>query len=123
VSEQIALFDDLAVADQIAFLDAAMADHARIDWWWNALKEAYLARDVSAIFQLMSASRMAENQELRRLFRERGIDQRNERMVERMLHRLAKGNAFIAVVAAHLPGERGILSLLEQQGYAITRVY
>jgi uncharacterized protein YbaP (TraB family) len=122
-SEQIAMFDDLPVANQIAFLDASIADNARIDWWWRTIKEAYLARDIGAIYQLMSESRMADDPELMRLFKERAIEQRNERMVERMARSLAKGNAFIAVGALHLPGERGVLNLLAQQGYAITRVY
>jgi uncharacterized protein len=122
-TEQIAVFDDLPVADQIAFLDVAMADHARIDFWWTTMKEAYLARDVGAIYQLMAESAMADDHELAQLFQERLIDRRNARMMERMTHPLATGRAFIAVGALHLPGQRGILNLLAQQGYAITRVY
>jgi uncharacterized protein YbaP (TraB family) len=122
-SEQIAVFDDLPVADQIAFLDAAVAESARIGWWWTTMKEAYLARDVGAIYRSMSESWMADDPELAQLFKERVLDRRNERMVERMMRRLAKGKAFIAVGALHLPGERGVLNLLAQQGYAITRVY
>jgi uncharacterized protein YbaP (TraB family) len=53
----------------------------------------------------------------------RFILDRNRRMVERMGRRLFEGNAFIAVGALHLPGEDGILRLLEQQGYAVTAVY
>jgi uncharacterized protein YbaP (TraB family) len=122
-SEQIAMFDDLPVSDQIAFLDATIVENARIGWWWNTIKEAYLARDIGSIHQLMSESRMADNPELMQLFKERVIEQRNERMVERMARRLATGKAFIAVGALHLPGQRGVLNLLAQQGYTITRVY
>jgi uncharacterized protein YbaP (TraB family) len=122
-SEQIALFDDLPVNDQIAFLEVAMVESARIDSWWSTMKKAYLARDVGALYQLMSEDRMADHHELMQLFKERMIDQRNERMVQRMVYGLAKGKAFIAVGALHLPGERGVLHLLAQQGYAITRVY
>ena len=95
-SEQIALFDDLPVADQIALLEAAMVENARINWWWTTMKEAYLARDVGAIYQAMSESWMTDDPELVQQFQERVIDQRNERMVARMMHRLAKGKAFIA---------------------------
>ena len=100
-----------------------MVENARIDWWWTTIKEAYLARDIGAIYQLMSESPMADDPELMQLFKERVIDQRNARMVERMMPRLAEGKAFIAVGALHLPGERGVLNLLDQRGYAITRVY
>jgi hypothetical protein len=45
------------------------------------------------------------------------------RMVERMIPRLAEGDAFVAVGALHLPAERGILNLLAERGYRISRVY
>ena len=122
-SEQLALFDDLPLPDQIAFLDATMVENARIDAWWSTMKQAYLARDVGAIYQLMSESRMADDQGLMQLFKERMIDRRNERMAERMRPQLVEGRTFIAIGALHLPGERGVLNLLVQQGYAITRVY
>jgi uncharacterized protein YbaP (TraB family) len=51
------------------------------------------------------------------------IDRRNLLMVERMAMRLAEGNAFIAVGALHLPGDQGILHLLEQQGYKVRPLY
>jgi uncharacterized protein YbaP (TraB family) len=51
------------------------------------------------------------------------IDDRNKVMVERMATLLTQGNAFIAVGAAHLPGEAGILHLLELRGYRISRIH
>ena len=44
-------------------------------------------------------------------------------MVERMAARLSEGKAFIAVGALHLPGDEGILNLLQRDGYRITRLY
>ncbi|MCB1319457.1 MAG: TraB/GumN family protein [Leptospiraceae bacterium] len=51
------------------------------------------------------------------------VVERNAIMVRAMQNRLAEGGAFVAVGAAHLPGEAGMLHLLEQQGYRLTRVY
>jgi uncharacterized protein YbaP (TraB family) len=36
---------------------------------------------------------------------------------------LKGGKAFVAVGALHLPGEKGLLNLLEQQGYTVRVVY
>lgn len=47
---------------------------------------------------------------------------RNYIMAERSLPILEKGNAFIAVGALHLPGEEGVIELLREHGYEITRV-
>ncbi|HEX2554099.1 MAG TPA: TraB/GumN family protein [Microvirga sp.] len=49
------------------------------------------------------------------------IDERNGRMRDRALPHLARGGAFIAVGAAHLPGEKGLARLLEQSGYRVVR--
>ena len=54
---------------------------------------------------------------------ERMLDNRNEVMVERMQELLETGNAFIAVGAAHLPGKSGILKLLTEQGYQVSRAH
>ena len=60
---------------------------------------------------------------LKSVFDQRLLFDRNTRMVERMQPQLKSGNAFIAVGALHLYGERGVLSLLAREGFRITRVY
>ncbi|ACK51310.1 GumN family protein [Methylocella silvestris BL2] len=56
------------------------------------------------------------------LFLDRLISGRNQRMVARATPLLAEGGVFIAVGAAHLPGEDGLLRLFEKQGFAVERV-
>jgi uncharacterized protein YbaP (TraB family) len=60
---------------------------------------------------------------MREIFWTRLVDARNRVMVARMQPRLAEGNAFVAVGAAHLPGEKGILNLLARQGYTVRKLY
>ena len=66
---------------------------------------------------------IARNQRMADDFQRRVIDDRNQRMAERAQPMLQAGKAFIAVGALHLPGDKGLLNLLEQQGYRIRRVY
>ena len=65
----------------------------------------------------------AESPEVLRSFQEDLLDRRNLRMADRMEERLQEGGAFVAVGALHLPGEKGILSLLNSKGYRLTRLY
>ncbi len=50
------------------------------------------------------------------------VDRRNVNMAKEAEMIILDGNAFIAVGALHLPGEKGILNILAQKGYTISRV-
>ncbi|MEL7229841.1 MAG: TraB/GumN family protein, partial [Pseudomonadota bacterium] len=50
------------------------------------------------------------------------LDKRNVTMADGSAKLIDVGNAFIAVGALHLPGEKGLLNLLAQRGYSIERI-
>ena len=55
-------------------------------------------------------------------FEQTMITERNQTMAEKADPILAKGNAFIAVGALHLPGREGLIELLRDAGYTVTPV-
>lgn len=55
-------------------------------------------------------------------FEETMVNTRNLTMLERSLPILEDGNAFIAVGALHLPGEKGLAQLYQNAGYTVTPV-
>lgn len=55
-------------------------------------------------------------------FEQTMITARNVTMAERAAPILAGGSAFIAVGALHLPGPEGVIELLRNAGYTVTRV-
>jgi hypothetical protein len=83
----------------------------------------YVAGDIGAIYAQYYGEVEASGSELARTFAVRFIDDRNRNMVDRMQDLLRQGGTFVAVGALHLPGDRGILRLLQRQGYGIVRVY
>ncbi len=123
IGEQIALFNEMAEADQVAMLDATLAQSGDVERLFEEMRTAYLDQDPAHIFELMQAQQTGFDPALTETFTERLLDARNLRMTERMQPRLDEGNAFIAVGALHLPGEKGILQLLEDRGYQLTRLY
>ncbi len=118
----IGAFDGLPLADQVALVKEIVQTRQDYNKQLEALTRAYVARDLAAIMALMEESR-SENTHVYDTVMERLLNERNRRMIERMRARLDEGNAFIAVGAAHLPGERGLLALLEQAGYRVTPLY
>ncbi len=55
-------------------------------------------------------------------FEKKMITVRNHHMADRAEATLDKGNAFMAVGALHLPGDEGLVSLLQQKGFTVTPV-
>jgi uncharacterized protein YbaP (TraB family) len=55
-------------------------------------------------------------------FEEAMITARNRTMAAHAEPILDRGNAFIAVGALHLPGEKGLIELFRQDGYTVTAV-
>ncbi|MFC3695361.1 TraB/GumN family protein [Chenggangzhangella methanolivorans] len=51
------------------------------------------------------------------------ITRRNASMLQRALPLLGSGEAFIAVGALHLPGDRGLVQLIRQAGFSVTRIW
>ncbi len=121
--EQIAIFNEMTEAEQIAMVRDLVADSARVEAQFAKLLRAYLKSDIGAIFAEMNDMSGISDKAAAERFQQRLIYDRNATMVARMEPYLAAGDAFVAVGAAHLPGEAGILDLLEKQGYQVTRVY
>lgn len=125
IEEQVATFEALPESDQAALLSHALENHDKMPQMTKQVIEAYLRRDLAAMWRLSEEGDggKPEYKRLNEVFTKRLLDERNTRMIERMQPQLRAGNAFIAVGALHLYGERGLLNLLAQRGYQLTRVY
>jgi uncharacterized protein YbaP (TraB family) len=122
MQEQLTVFNGLSMEDQVALLDHALRSHREADKLLETMVRAYLARDLAEIMAIMNSAG-ASDQRLQDTLMSRLLTQRNVRMIDRMRPRLEEGNAFIAVGAAHLPGNDGLLALLERAGWRVTPVY
>ena len=123
VDEQIDALDGMVPADQMLMLDSTLQQADGIEGRFAALRDAYLARNLMTVYGLLSAEKNDDATGAVGRFEQRLIIDRNRRMVERMEQLLRQGNAFVAVGALHLPGDHGILQLLSDDGYQVTRVY
>ena len=122
MSEQIAVFNDLSIPDQVELLRDALAVDAEVTRQFEALIQAYVDRDLTRLMAIVDEPKRQRSPAFTRMM-ERLLTQRNDIMLKRMRARLDEGNAFIAVGAAHLCGEDGLLQLLERVGYHVSVVY
>jgi uncharacterized protein YbaP (TraB family) len=125
IGEQISVFEGMSEQDQVALLEQAVDEYEQLPRQVGRVIDAYLARDLAGLWRI-SRENVGTGSEERRLddvLMRRLLHERNVRMAERAETRLREGGAFIAVGALHLYGSGGVLALLEQRGWRITRVY
>ncbi len=122
VAEQIAALAGTSDEEQVILLDAALTLNSEIDAIFDALKQLYLAGDLAGLHRMTRETTGGAPHDLIDAYTDRLVRKRNRRMADRIAARLAEGNALIAVGALHLYGEDGVLGLLAQRGYMVTRV-
>ena len=123
VDEQVEALGGMSDADEIEMLRQTVEQQSMVAAMIEEMIGRYVARDVGGLHDFMLEQSVGDDPALLDRFLDRILDVRNRRMVDRMAAALAEGNAFVAVGALHLPGETGLLALLERRGHTVTRVY
>ncbi len=122
VQEQLAVFDGLSDVEQIAIVEDMLNNFPKMPIIHEKLLVLYLNKNLQGLVALNGDLSRGENEALMARFQKALIDERNRRMVDRIEAYLVDG-LFVAVGALHLPGPLGVLSLMQQKGYQIQRVY
>ena len=117
-------FTALAALPERLFIDQIkeMTLHPdRADKMIDRMVDLYGKGDLAGLYALM-LSDMPKRGTDRKLFIDKVLLERNRRMVERLGDVLAEGNALVVVGALHFPGDGGIVDLLQQRGFRVTRI-
>jgi uncharacterized protein YbaP (TraB family) len=123
VQEQLDIFEGMSMDDQVALLRDAVAQFSGIAALHQQLLDAYKQQDLAAMLAINEAALEAGDRRFADEFQRRLVTDRNRHMAERLRPYLSEGRAFVAVGALHLPGDEGLLNLLERQGYTVSAVY
>lgn len=125
VEEQVFVFDEFPMESQVALLRNALAHRDELEAMSEQTLQAYVARDLGAIWRIQEefAARHPEIASHYTSFTKRVVVDRSVVMAFRMQRQLRKGRAFVALGAMHLYGPKGVLALLEQDGYRVARVF
>jgi uncharacterized protein YbaP (TraB family) len=119
LEQQLSFLEEMPMEQQLALLDQALDEHARVAEVHALMVESYLAGDLQALEKQVHDQLAELPPDAQRYFMAQGIQARNQRMVEALLPRLESGRVFVAVGALHLPGEMGLITLLREQGYEL----
>lgn len=122
LEEQLSIFDEMEEEDQTQLLKDTVCNYDQFQNDIKQMKELYIEHDLAGL-AAMADKYEPDTKDRYKDLMENLITKRNHRMVKRMQDRLIEGNAFIAVGALHLPGDEGILGLLEKDGFLVEAIY
>jgi uncharacterized protein YbaP (TraB family) len=123
--EQVASFDTIPVASQVALVRWALAHRGALAPDHEATVQAFLARDLVRLRALaLDAAHgdAAMRPHVAALIRHL-VDDRSALMAHRLFLPLRDGRVFVSVGALHLDGPRGLVALIRAQGYRVRRVW
>lgn len=125
LEEQVSLFDDFPMHSQVALLKHALAHRGELVGMAEATMQAYLRRDLAGIWRVQAefAARHPEIAPHNEPLVKRVLHDRSVVMAFRMQRQMRRGGAFVALGALHLYGAKGVLALIEKDGWRVARVY
>jgi uncharacterized protein YbaP (TraB family) len=124
VEEQIFTFDEFPMESQVALLKHSLAHRDELAELAERTLDAYLEGDLATIWRLREqfGARYPHIASHQAVMTKRVVHDRSVVMAFRMQRELRRGDAFVALGALHLYGEKGVLALLEEDGFRSARV-
>jgi len=114
VTEQIEAVEQIPIKAQARLLLEVVREEGSSGT--NTALEAYVAKDLDALLVELEQGDLpvAADKAL--------LQDRNQRMIERLEKHMRGNGVFVAVGAAHLPGEYGLIDRLRRLGYTVSPV-
>ncbi len=112
--DQLDIFDSIPYDEQMDMVLNSIDSASYYDASWLSLVKAYKEEDIDKLYQIS----MQISPELIK-YEDMFLDERNSRWIPVIESLIKTKSTFIAVGAAHLGGETGVLQLLKNQGYTL----
>ncbi|WP_120501152.1 TraB/GumN family protein [Roseovarius sp. EL26] len=120
------MLDDLPQEDQLDMIRLSLDLPFSADDLSYTLKAQYLAQNIALLWEYSRKTSVEQGgegaEEDFALLEEKMLTKRNHDWIEVLTDPGFPDQVFVAVGAGHLPGENGVLNLLQEQGYKIERL-
>jgi uncharacterized protein YbaP (TraB family) len=120
LDQQLSFLENMPLPMQLSLLEQAIAAFDQVKDAHDQMVNVYLENDLVALQEISDKQLQQVDDQAGNYFVELGINARNLRMAETLLPQLEVNKVFVAVGALHLPGEKGLLNILRQQGYELS---
>jgi uncharacterized protein len=117
MKQQLSFFDDMTREEQAQMVMESISDEAKMIDEMNSLQRAYKGQYLDSLEFLMKKDKgmLAKHEEIL-------LTNRNMAWIPKIQEHITEKSCFIAVGAAHLIGEKGLIQLLKNKGYQVSAV-
>lgn len=122
VQEQLSVFDGLGAQGQKLMLQRAVENYHQAHQTMESLFNAYQRQDLRELESIAFEQMDQEPAQLVVWTKEDLLNKRNLRFLNRMLPHMKHQSIFVAVGALHLPGDQGLLALLQAKGFQVNPI-
>ena len=124
IEEFIVTLQEMPLEAQVALLKFTVASYGEMRNIIDDMLDAYLEQDLKAMYKISTRfiPDEPENKQWRDIYLRHVIEIRNIVMEHYMRAPMRRKDTFIAVGAVHLYGDKGVLALMEKDGYTVSRV-
>lgn len=117
IEEQLKVFEKIEYREQAEMLLQTIVEYPELEnAYWNMIV-SYKNQDLNSLYHVISDIQLGMKK-----YEDVMLNQRNQRWIPRMEQMAADSPTFFAVGAAHLPGDKGLISLLKRRGYTVEPV-
>ncbi len=113
VEEQIAFFNDIPLEEQANELMETVKDPKKYCSQFQDMFRLYRQRNLDELMLMVDEDPTLKDRTGSLLY------QRNKNWIDPIISKIKEEKTFIAVGAAHLPGEEGLIELLRKEGYSV----
>lgn len=122
----LTLLDDLPQEEQLEAIRLFLGWEGDPDDMAYTLRQRYLAQEIALVWEFSRKVSLdgggPDAAESFAWFEDKLLTSRNRDWAELLTSDAVSGNIFVGAGAAHLPGDEGVLNLLKQEGFVITRL-
>lgn len=124
IEEFIVTLQEMPIDAQVALLKFTVDSYGEMRGIINDMLDAYLDQDLEEMYEISTRfiPDEPENEQWRQIYLKHVIEIRNIVMEHYMRKPMRLKDTFIAVGAVHLYGDKGVLALMEKDGYTVTRI-
>ena len=117
MEEQFSFFDSMSEELQVELIMQTVRSSAVMDEQWESMQNLYLQQNIAEMVKIGEYSG-----EMSEFMNSTMMNDRNIRWMSALEEVLPNSNLFIAVGAAHLNGDNGLIHLLSQKGYTLSPI-